>query len=140
MYRNNVPVATKSKQREPGTDRGATTFLSENHAESGHPTAAFPKVTRVFQFGPQASTSQEELTFDELASAGVCDETFQVRLKLDRRPTKPFKLPFGKDRIIPADMKDMSSPDHFSSTPMSYRSEIAPELPGLGKFAASHKF
>jgi hypothetical protein len=45
------------------------------------------KVIRVFQFGPQASTSQQALTFDISVMAEVCDETFQVRSKLesDRR-------------------------------------------------------
>ena len=84
------------------------------------------KVIRVFQFGPQASASQHALTFDILAIAEVFDETFQVRLEARKRPAKPFELLFGIYRIVPTDMKDMSSPDHLSLTPLSYRSEIAP--------------
>src|SRR5580693_5675735 len=38
-------------------------------------------------------------------------------LEARKGPAEPFKMPFGSYRIVPTDMKNMPSLDHFS-TPM----------------------
>src|SRR5580704_3292119 len=41
-------------------------------------------------------------------------------LEARKRPAKPLELLFRSDRIVPTDMKDVSSPDHLPLAPIRY--------------------
>ena len=76
-------------------------------------------VIRVFQFGPQASDVPASAHFRRVRDRRGLRRDVPGSLEARKRPAKPLELTFGIYRIVPTDMKDMSSPDHFSLTPMS---------------------
>src|SRR6202044_2095787 len=86
MYRNKVPVTAKLNNENADWPRRDNIPRLESRTMRSS-QRSISNVIRVFQFGPQASASQHALTFDVFVIAEVCDETFQVRSKLesDRR-------------------------------------------------------
>jgi hypothetical protein len=92
------------------------------------------KLVRVLQFGPQASASQQALTFDVSVIAEVCDEMFQVRSKSESDRRNRSSCLSGVIGSYPPTRKTCRRP--IILTPMSYRSEITPKP---SKFAAVTK-
>src|SRR3984957_3606589 len=133
MYRNKVPVTAKLNNERADWPRRDNIPLSESRRMRSS-QRSISKLVRVLQFGPQASASQQALTFDVSVIAEVCDEMFQVRSKSESDRRNRSSCLSGVIGSYPPTRKTCRRP--IILTPMSYRSEITPKP---SKFAAVTK-